>query len=336
MGPEIHVPLLPSEVIEIESGVDSDCLVRMRCNHKEFEVLLPVTSLPGSIERSFVTRITKAQTENNYNAVDEILEELADLLALKCQPWFRKYTEVESVSTSALSSYIYPDIINLVLSTQGGQPQIALRDSAFIGPNSGDPLGLPRKSFAPDIPNFRSSEVIAMEQIMGNKTFHIHPKESNICAKIMTMNSQSQSMQREITILLKLNEEGLNTPLRIPTLKGFVVSEDNSQVLGFLMNYIETKYPRPDLGSIDITMFSQLERNKWKQKITSTVEMLHNINVVWGDAKPGNILLDKNDDLWLVDFGGGVTKGWVDDKLMNSREGDLQGLERIQDFITID
>lgn len=36
-----------------------------------------------------------------------------------------------------------------------------------------------------------------------------------------------------------------------------------------------------------------------------TIEKLHKVGVVWGDAKADNILIDKNDDAWEIDFGGG-------------------------------
>jgi thiamine kinase-like enzyme len=30
--------------------------------------------------------------------------------------------------------------------------------------------------------------------------------------------------------------------------------------------------------------------------------------MVWVDAKPENILIDENDDLWFIDFGGSFMK----------------------------
>jgi serine/threonine protein kinase len=44
--------------------------------------------------------------------------------------------------------------------------------------------------------------------------------------------------------------------------------------------------------------------------------------LVWGDAKPQNILIDTHDDAWLIDFGGSYAEGWVDkDKAGNVRGG---------------
>jgi hypothetical protein len=51
--------------------------------------------------------------------------------------------------------------------------------------------------------------------------------------------------------------------------------------------------------------------------------------VVWGDAKTANILIDKHSNAWITDFGGGLTRGCRDDELVETKEGDLQALEKI-------
>jgi hypothetical protein len=59
--------------------------------------------------------------------------------------------------------------------------------------------------------------------------------------------------------------------------------------------------------------------------------------MVWGDAKPDNILVRRNvdgdGDLVLVDFAGGATDGWVDWKVMESLAGDLMASPKIEKFI---
>ena len=46
-----------------------------------------------------------------------------------------------------------------------------------------------------------------------------------------------------------------------------------------------------------------------------------------------NILVNVDRDAILVDFGGGFTDGWVEQRFSNTVKGDLQGLERIVAFI---
>lgn len=75
-------------------------------------------------------------------------------------------------------------------------------------------------------------------------------------------------------------------------------------------------------------------RRKWLDQITRSIEGLHACGVVWGDAKPDNVLIDSQDDAYLIDLGGGYTKGWVDQEVANTVEGDLQGLQRVSEFLS--
>lgn len=52
-----------------------------------------------------------------------------------------------------------------------------------------------------------------------------------------------------------------------------------------------------------------------------------------GDVKPDNVLIDSKDNTWLIDFGGGFNSGYVDENVIETVEGDLQGVSRImEDF----
>lgn len=45
-------------------------------------------------------------------------------------------------------------------------------------------------------------------------------------------------------------------------------------------------------------------------------------------------MVDKNGDLFIIDFGGSYTEGWVDPELMESEEGDNQGVRRLVNGLT--
>ena len=56
------------------------------------------------------------------------------------------------------------------------------------------------------------------------------------------------------------------------------------------------------------------ERQRWKTQIDDTVAQLHANGIIWGDVKDANVLIErKTRDAWLIDFGGSVTDGWVDE-----------------------
>jgi hypothetical protein len=50
-------------------------------------------------------------------------------------------------------------------------------------------------------------------------------------------------------------------------------------------------------------------------------------------VKPGNVLIDDDRQAWLIYFEGGRTLGCVDQELLDTVEGDLQGLETLREFL---
>ena len=45
------------------------------------------------------------------------------------------------------------------------------------------------------------------------------------------------------------------------------------------------------------------------------------------------MLIDQDDNAWITDFGGGYTRGWVDEKIAGTVEGDLAGMAKVREFI---
>ena len=65
----------------------------------------------------------------------------------------------------------------------------------------------------------------------------------------------------------------------------------------------------------------------WAEQVKSTVERLHEASISWGDAKAENVLVDVNENAWVIDFGGGYTEGWV--------EKGSTGLAKISEFFGV-
>lgn len=131
----------------------------------------------------------------------------------------------------------------------------------------------------------------------------------------------------------------MSTPVRIPSIIGYVehdIEDFAGEVAGILLQYVDADESmhflcRPMDEGIEAP--HEERKNKWNQHINQTVKWFHEHNLIWGDAKADNVLIDGQDNAWLIDFGGGFTPGWVDEKKRNSAAGDLQGLERIAAFL---
>lgn len=114
-----------------------------------------------------------------------------------------------------------------------------------------------------------------------------------------------------------------------------IVEDEKSQILGLLYEDIGRDSFPLDFEEVMSAQTPESLRRRWISQIRHTIRSLHQIGVVWGDAKAGNILVDQNGrgDAWVIDFGGGYTEGWVDREKSNTIEGDLQGLTRIVDYL---
>ena len=139
--------------------------------------------------------------------------------------------------------------------------------------------------------------------------------------------AQPSTTKRELKIFAKIEKLGLREKMRVPTLCGLVgFADSRTEISGFLLESIESCTPLTE------KLHSQIPaslRNKWSRETENMVKILHDSGIVWGDAKADNALVDENDDLWMIDFGGSYTDGWVEPELCETVEGDDQGLQKI-------
>jgi len=180
---------------------------------------------------------------------------------------------------------------------------------------------LPR--FAPDeikithLFGHGANSVTAVVQAGGREMF------CKACGTGLCNSGQREELPRMIDILNAFPDPSM---IQVPQLLGYVHSKDTKQILGFVREWI----PGHRLDDVDIT---PEKGQKWILQIIQTIERLHEHGIVWGDGKPNNIVIDEKDDAWLIDFGGGTTKGWVDAELAETIEGDKQALRRIAEFL---
>ncbi|KAF3076410.1 hypothetical protein CFAM422_001644 [Trichoderma lentiforme] len=65
----------------------------------------------------------------------------------------------------------------------------------------------------------------------------------------------------------------------------------------------------------------------------TTLSAMHENHIIWGDVKAENVLIDENEDAWLVDFGGGYTEGWVDKEVAGTVMGDFTSMAKLRTLL---
>lgn len=140
-------------------------------------------------------------------------------------------------------------------------------------------------------------------------------------------------IRKEVNKYERIKAAGFASDVRTSRLQG-IVEDDSERIVGLLYDDLGDTMPL-DYEEVMSQETPLSMRKKWASQIQHTVEMLHKAGVIWGDAKAGNILVDGHGrgDAWVVDFGGGFTKGWVDREKSDTMEGDLKGLANIQSFL---
>ncbi|KIW58558.1 hypothetical protein PV05_03066 [Exophiala xenobiotica] len=144
---------------------------------------------------------------------------------------------------------------------------------------------------------------------------------------------------REIDILFKLSRENPSHKLlRCPRLEAIVLDDKNGDmgcINGLILSAIYPNHGtiadrvnRPEGLSPSITLCE-----RWYHDVENMIHVLHNKGFIWGDVSPNNMMIDEDENVWIIDFGGGYTEGWVEQEDMETKKGDLEGLQRIKEFL---
>jgi len=349
-------------------GVGKPCVLTLQCNRKTFNVELmpvgaPADSLllrygfdpgpfsskfssgpgpfpdynpPDAIEARYLAALDRGFSENGtlndighraftqiYNLIlttgEQIIRELAG-------------PTNELAGAETLEEALNPVVFWLQMLTIDGAVRL-IRRADFTQPTVDfepqDILGV-----SSDLPIFCLAQVEILETIRPKRSFKVRVGGQIRFCKMAGRGFELPGISRDCQVLQKIKDIGLSQSCRVPTLEGLLSLREGSGVIGFLTNYIETS---DDLGDL-ISLFNKVvtipisRREKWGGQIKYIVEQLHGQGVIWGDASPRNVLIDIDDNAWLVDFGGGYN---IDPKLMDTMEGDMEGLRAVYEFLKV-
>ncbi|KAH7064281.1 hypothetical protein BKA63DRAFT_170242 [Paraphoma chrysanthemicola] len=193
-------------------------------------------------------------------------------------------------------------------------------------------LHMPKYIQEMDVPWLNANDLIVNAEVTSPEPAHpglvTHKPTGEIYFFKPVVPSQPGPVKREISILQKLGK--LDLDIKVPRLLGFVsASESKSskiEAMGMLLTHIANPKPLTTLLSTDVPAS---QRQEWAQKCETYVKELHSHGIIWGDAKADNFMVDEDNELWIIDFGGSYTEGWVDPELSETKEGDHMGLEKV-------
>ncbi|RFN50461.1 serine threonine protein kinase [Fusarium flagelliforme] len=164
------------------------------------------------------------------------------------------------------------------------------------------------------------------------RTFVIGEEEKPIVcfSKRFGLSFGSSHAKKELETMKKI------TQARFPSQpKAFIcqlvgVVRQKNELFGMLFAWIDAKSV---LSKATAAKSPVPLRQRWLSQINTSVQRLHENGIIWGDVKAENVLIDKNENAWIIDFGGGYTPGWVDADKAGTLEGDFQGMKKISEML---
>ncbi|KAI4722468.1 hypothetical protein E4T48_01363 [Aureobasidium sp. EXF-10727] len=184
---------------------------------------------------------------------------------------------------------------------------------------------LPKYILNLDIPRFQASDLEIVETVGPLPTLVRH--DNNLYFLKVVDPTQPAPTKRELMIMKDIEKLDLHKEMRVPRVRGLVsFSNSKTDIMGFLQTHIEGAEPLTHLLDSDVP---QAKRDRWASESEEMIKLLHDHNIVWGDAKADNFMVDKDDKLWIIDFGGSYTEGWIDPELNETVEGDDMGTRKI-------
>jgi serine/threonine protein kinase len=325
---------VPDDWLAVEwgAGLGDGIFITILYHSKRFHVSLLPPSTPDTVEGPLISRFDSTADEDIlaiqdeigkivYDAGESIWDQLAPALPDNEKP-------------SDLHSILYPEAFSFLFVTNNGKAELTKGENEDVLFHDG--LGMKIVNDM-GLPQYSSRDIRVLEIFAGQS----HVTQVMVDGREMCCKSGDdwffRAMEREFDCLRKVALSDISGYIRVPRLLSLVTSAESGKTIGILEEYI----PTGELSNLRLLGDEGMEastqrRKKWGAQIRETVDLLHNIGVIWGDGKPHNVLIhQETDDAWVIDFGGGYTEGWVDQELLETLEGDEQVVGKIHDFLGI-
>ncbi|KAF3390845.1 hypothetical protein DPV78_011200 [Talaromyces pinophilus] len=360
------------EVVRFYCGVTTHSELTILCYGKRFHIEISAEDLQGNIQlgRGYLEKLRRLEIEDGmmsiqYNdwqktliqeidhpeiqkeddtdddddeMVGNAMEEICFWIASKCNPSMKALGSDTDLQPITVKQWLYPETFVLT-------PKVDERGILSVGSAAASD-GLISDLISSVRLQQDLLQKLQVPLLQPSKIFLFRDKDEDLTGPTQRPEKvfidpgeilffkpchRTHEIPREIETMTRLQQSGLGKTLRVPIIHGLVqYQQETDRICGLLLTYIKHD---ETLAFVDINETPLERRNKWISQIRQMVGKLHSNGIVWGDVKPDNILVDDNDDLWFIDFGGSYTYGWVDEDKAETMEGDCQGMERIVQFL---
>jgi hypothetical protein len=198
-----------------------------------------------------------------------------------------------------------------------------IHDILFMIPINPEEAARPRNDGGPDpnlktdfqlyprMPRYSTKDIVVVKEYKMGMAREVKVGSEIMLCKVFTNSLGNEHLTQEFIALQNIDKANakLKVPLRIPLLKGYIVHPVTGAILGFLRSWIPPSQYRNSIQDAGKRMSSiTVEiRRKWFQQVTETIDGLHSVGLVWGDAKAANVCIDPDNNAWLIDFVGAWT-----------------------------
>lgn len=248
---------------------------------KRFHVSLLPPSSPDTIEGPLISKFDSMDDEDEDEAL-AIQEEIETIVYEAGRSiWTQLAPPLpDGPELSDLHSLLYPETFSLRLITNNGQAELILQEIEKadyhdrIGMKIVNDIGLPQYS---------SKDIRVLETLVGQGYItHVSVEGKEMCCK-SGGDAFWQGIEREFDCLRRVARSPLANSIRVPRLLGLVTSAETGMIIGILEECIPTGVPSDLRELLDEDMEASTERRtKWGAQVRETVNLLHEIKVVWG------------------------------------------------------
>ena len=182
-------------------------------------------------------------------------------------------------------------------------------------------LPMPTLTLPSNIPQFDASEITLASYDSATAMTGIWPNKATAAGKThffkAAIDLRYPEFENELATYVALHNLGNPVP-RIPILTGVVVTsrpwlseidvpaptetmKTGPFILGFLITWIDDAVILADVTRQDRVLYMV----EWRATVRETVRNMHSLSILWGDVNAHNVVVDREMNAWVVDFGRG-------------------------------